>query len=441
MSREMKDSGIEWIGEIPKGWKTCRLKNILSSKDPMRVGPFGSALKGNDFIGEGFWVYNQRTVLDNNFISNDTYISEDKYNELSSFQVEENDILITTRGSIGKICQVPEGYKKGIIHPCIIKFRIDDDLFIYPLIEKIFNWTDLMVKQLSKMSNSTTIDVVYSYNLKNLNLILAPLLEQQSIANHLDTKCAEIDNLISLQEEMIAELKAYKQSVITEAVCKGLDKNVPMKDSGVEWIGEIPKDWEIKKLKHIIAAPLLYGANESGIPYEENLPRYIRITDISDNNLRNDIPQLSLTETQASGFLLEDKDILFARSGGTVGKSFIFRQKYGRCAFAGYLIKASINTENSADFIYYYTLSTAYDEWKSKVFIQSTIQNIGANKYALLDISIPPLSEQQTIANYLDKKCANIDQLISIKQQKADELKEYKKSMIYEYVTGKKEVI
>lgn len=207
-----------------------------------------------------------------------------------------------------------------------------------------------------------------------------------------------------------------------------------MKDSGIEWIGEIPKGWKIKKLKNIIATSLLYGANESGIPYEENLPRYIRITDIADNNLRNDIPQLSLTEIQASGFLLEDKDILFARSGATVGKSFIFRQKYGRCAFAGYLIKASINKENSADFVYYYTLSTAYDEWKSKVFIQSTIQNIGANKYALLDISIPPLSEQQSIVNHLDWKCAEIDNLISLQEEMIAELKAYKQSVITEAV-------
>ena len=276
--------------------------------------------------------------------------------------------------------------------------------------------------------------------LKNIECLLPSISEQKAIATYLDKKCGEIDSLISLQEEMISELQAYKQSVITEAVTKGLDSNVPMKDSGVEWIGMIPEGWNVSSLKHIINGHLQYGANESGTLFEEGLPRYVRITDSLDNKLREDIQKQSLTEEQASGFILQDKDILFARSGGTVGKSFIYRRKYGRCAFAGYLIKAAINQKNDADFIYYYTLSSSYDEWKKRIFIQATIQNIGADKYSLMEIPLPPLSEQQAIASYLDEKTSQIDSLIAIKQEKITELKDYKKSIIYEYVTGKKKV-
>jgi type I restriction enzyme S subunit len=239
---------------------------------------------------------------------------------------------------------------------------------------------------------------------------------------------------------MIAQLTTYKQAVITETVTKGLDPNVKMKDSGVEWIGEIPEHWDVCRLKYLTNGNLQYGANESGVTYDANLPRYVRITDILDNTLREDITKLSLTEEQAKDYILQNNDLLFARSGATVGKAFIYDELYGRCAFAGYLIRASINNENSAKFVYYYTQTSMYEEWKKQVFVQATIQNIGADKYAQLPIVTPSLSEQQSIANYLDQKCKEIDELISVKKEKIEKLKAYKKSVIYEYVTGKKQV-
>lgn len=208
-----------------------------------------------------------------------------------------------------------------------------------------------------------------------------------------------------------------------------------MKHSGIEWIGEIPKEWKVLPLKWILRKPLQYGANESGYPFDESLPRYVRITDILNNNLREDIQKQSLTEEQANGYILEKNDILFARSGGTVGKTFLYSSKYGRCAFAGYLIRAQINSQNDSCFIYYYTLSAAYDEWKKQIFIQATIQNIGADRYSLLEIPLPPLSEQQKIANYLDKVCGEVDEMITLQEQMIEELKAYKQSVITEAVT------
>lgn len=216
---EMKDSGIEWIGQIPVTWNTVKLKYLLKKgKASMKVGPFGSQLKGSDFIDEGFWVYNQRTVLDKNFKQNNTYISEKKYNELIGFKVEENDILVTTRGSIGKICKVPSNYYKGIIHPCIIKFRLDESLMIFRLFELIFNETDFVREQLSLLSNSTTIDVVYSNTLKNIFLVKIPIQEQQEIMSYLEGKISHIDNLLKQKQQVIKELQEYKKSLIYEYV-------------------------------------------------------------------------------------------------------------------------------------------------------------------------------------------------------------------------------
>ena len=273
-----------------------------------------------------------------------------------------------------------------------------------------------------------------------MKLPLPTIQEQQSIATYLDQKCGEIDELITLQEKMITKLQSYKQSVITEAVTKGLNKNVPLKDSGIEWIGEIPEHWICTVFKKFLSEPMQYGANEPAEECNYNDPRYIRITDIKDDGTLRDDTFKSLPLEKAKEYMLTKGDLLFARSGATVGKTFLYKEDYAAC-FAGYLIKARCNkNELLPNFIFYYTLSNAYQNWKNSIFIQSTIQNIGADKYSVMPIIAPPLSEQQSIANYLDQKCSEIDELISIKQQKIEKLKDYKESLIFECVTGKRKV-
>ena len=216
---KMKDSGIEWIGEIPEHWGITKLKYLLNKeKDSLKVGPFGSSLKSGDYVEDGYWVYNQRTVLDSNFETNDTFISKEKYHELINFKIEEEDILITTRGSIGKVSRVPKEFNEGVLHPCIIKFKIDSNKVVYEVLEKVFNYSDFVSKQLKLLSNSTTIDVIYSYTLKNIAYPMIPIKEQQQIADYLDEKCAHIDNLIADKEKLIGEFETYKKALIFEYV-------------------------------------------------------------------------------------------------------------------------------------------------------------------------------------------------------------------------------
>ena len=435
-----KDSGIAWIGEIPEHWDVIKIKQLLKNNS-LKVGPFGSQLSGSDVLSDGkYWIYNQRTVLDNNFSSCNSFITHEKYNDLIGFKVNAGDILLTTRGTIGKISRVPTTFNEGVIHPCIIRFNINENILKYDILKYIFNDSDLVINQVKYNSNSTTIDVIYSDTLKNIILTCIPNEEQQSIATYLDQKCSEIDELITLQEKMITKLQSYKQSVITEAVTKGLNKNVPLKDSGIEWIGEIPEHWICTVFKKFLSEPMQYGANEPAEECNYNDPRYIRITDIKDDGTLRDDTFKSLPLEKAKEYMLTKGDLLFARSGATVGKTFLYKEDYAAC-FAGYLIKARCNkNELLPNFIFYYTLSNAYQNWKNSIFIQSTIQNIGADKYSVMPIIAPPLSEQQSIANYLDQKCSEIDELISIKQQKIEKLKDYKKSLIFECVTGKRKV-
>ena len=423
--RQYKHSGIPWMKQIPENWSVVRGKDFLylmsrpvrEDDDVVTCFRDGEVVLRSERRTEGFTM-------------------SDK--EIGYQGINKGDIVIHGMDGFAGAMGVSKSTGKGSPVLIVCNPKSDDDarFVIYYLRSLAMN--NVFVA-LATGIRERSCDLRWN-KISVLPFVRPPFTEQKKIADFIDMKSAEIDSLIALQEQMIEKLKAYRQSVITEAVTKGLDPNAKLVPSGIDWIGEIPEGWKVTPLKWILRKPLQYGANESGILYDDSLPRYVRITDILNNNLREDLQKQSLTEEQAKGYILEDDDILFARSGGTVGKAFIYKSKYGRCAFAGYLIRAQINNQNDSKFIYYYTQSSSYDEWKKQIFIQSTIQNIGADRYSTLEIPIPPLSEQHSIASYLDAKCSDIDRLIALKQQKIEALKNYKKSVIYEAVTGKTEI-
>ena len=215
----MKDSGIDWIGQVPEGWGVSKLKFILEKvSNNIKVGPFGSSLSGDAIRSSGKWVYNQRNVLDNNFTETDTFISDAKWKELKNFSVVSGDILLTTRGTIGRIAIVPKDYFEGILHPCLMKFRVDSHIVQPRLIKYFFNDTTLVKEQLKFLSNSTTIDVIYSYNLKNIIIPIIPLEEQYGIVEYLDKQCSNVDALIKVKQEQIDNINKQRQTLIYDYV-------------------------------------------------------------------------------------------------------------------------------------------------------------------------------------------------------------------------------
>lgn len=408
-----KDSGIVWIGEIPEHWeKIClkRLSNINTGNQDTQ-----------DSVPDGKYPF---------------FVRSPKVEKSNKYTFEGASILMAGDGvGAGKVFHLADD--KFACHQrvyCINQFKNINRIYLFYYLSSLFYHV------IESANSKSTVDSVRLPMLAEFTVFMPLDFEQQSIATYLDQKCSEIDELITLQEEMITKLQSYKQSVITEAVTKGLDKNVPLKDSGIEWIGEIPEHWICTVFKKFLSDPMQYGANEPAEECNYNDPRYIRITDIKDDGTLRDDTFKSLPLEKAKEYMLTKGDLLFARSGATVGKTFLYKEDYAAC-FAGYLIKARCNkNELLPNFVFYYTLSNVYQNWKNSIFIQSTIQNIGADKYSVMPIIVPPLSEQQTIATYLDQKCSEIDELISIKQQKIEKLKDYKKSLIFECVTGKRKV-
>lgn len=221
---EMKDSGNMIIGTIPSSWQCPPLKMLLSdNENNMRVGPFGSSLPSRIFQDDGPWVYNQRCVLDNNFEATDVHIPEWKFEEMKSFAVYPGDMLITTRGTIGKVAIVPHDAKKGILHPCLIRFRLDNAKILNEYVQYVFNGTDIVMNQIKQASGSTTIEALYSGPLRSIKLPTPSVEEQHYIVSWLNIKCKKIAKTIEAHNQLISKLQEYKQSLIYNAVTGKID--------------------------------------------------------------------------------------------------------------------------------------------------------------------------------------------------------------------------
>ena len=417
--REMKDSGIEWIGKIPKEWSIVKFKCLHNG------------LNTGEAIDKEYWESD--AGLNAFYTAGLTPIRTGYSNFPTWKETRENDLLLARNGTPYVYLPVSKAYYTDHIIRAAMSSLVNRRFIRYCLQQSI---ASIAVDSVSIPTWSATL-----WN--NQILTWPSVIEQERIAAFLDAECAEIDAVLEKTRASIEEYKKLKQAVITQAVTKGIRGDRPMKDSGIEWIGEIANEFAVYKFKYLLKTPMQYGANEAGITFDKTLPRYIRITDItSDGRLKQD-NRLCIEDTVAKPYILQDGDLLFARSGGTVGKSFLYKQSYGNAAFAGYLIRAVVNrTIAVPEYVYYYTNSSIYDTWKNSIFIQSTIQNIGADRYSNMPIIVPNnIEEQRSIVEYLNERCVGIDALIRKKQQYLTEIENYKKSLIYEYVTGKKEVV
>lgn len=410
MSREMVNSGIPWIGEIPKEWKCSSLKYFIDCLDGKRVPlDAGSRIKGEypywgagnivDYVND--YLFDEELVL----LGEDGAPFFDKSRPVA-FWVNEK---IWANNHIHVLKPLPTVCAKYLVH------------FLNTVEYKCY-------------INGSILPKLTQGNMNTIPMILPPLTVQQKIASFLDKKCAEIDEMIALQEKIVEELKAYKQSVITEAVTKGLNPDVPMKNSGIEWIGEIPNHWDVKLLSSL---------------FDEHKQKN---KDLSETNLlslsygkivRKDInANEGLLPESFDGYNVISKgDIVFRLTDLQNDKKSL---RTGLCLEKGIITSAyvTIRARQELHAPYYHYLVHSYDV--CKVFYgmgDGVRQGMNYSDLRKLLILSPSYDEQKAIAEYLDEKCTEIDNLISIKLSKIDSLKEYKKSIIYEYVTGKKEVI
>lgn len=404
-----KDSGIAWIGEIPEHWEVCSIKQIMKNK----------SIKG----------FPNETVLslyrDLGVIPKDS--REDNHNvtseDTSNYKfVEEGDFVINKMKAWQGSMAISD--YKGIVSPAyyvckVINSKVDKKYIHYLLRNESY--------KVEYMRLSTGMRIgQWDLNINDflqINTIIPSVLEQQSIATYLDQKCGEIDELITLQEEMITKLQGYKQSVITEAVTKGLDKNVLLKDSGIEWIGKIPKHWGLVSIGKLFN---IYAGGDAK-------PNYYSVAE----DLEHPFPVYTNTKSECDVYAYTSKAIFPANSITVTGRGDVGHAIYRKTPYDAIIRLLSLIPKNNYDCKFYtYFIDVVIPFMDGK----SAVAQLSALQLKPQIVCFPPISEQQAIADYLDQRCSEIDKLISIKQQKIEKLKEYKKSLIFECVTGKRKV-
>ena len=350
-------------------------------------------------------------------------------------KVRSSDILISTvRTYLRAIARVDEASPDLIASTGFCVVRPNDGVD-----SGFLGWaakSEPFVSEVVARSVGVSYPAINASELVTIDMALPPLDTQRRIAWFLDEKTGRIDGLIAKKRELLDRLAEKRQALITRAVTKGLNARTPMKPSGIEWLGDIPTRWEVLRLKFVASEPLSYGANAAAEFDEPEWPRFVRITDVDELGRLRDETFRSLPPEVALGFLLQANDILLARSGATVGKSFIYRVSWGVACYAGYLIRVRVEKWHDARYLYWFLNSTSYWEWVRSTFIQSTIQNISADRYANLPVPTPSGSEQSEIVDFIENSCAEMDCQQDLISKSIERLDEYRSGMVAAAVTG-----
>ncbi len=442
MAREMRHSGIEWIDEIPKEWNICRLKDVGT----LYGGLTGKA--GDDFNVEEDDISYMLYIPFTNIFNNDSI----NPNQLFKVKIEQGEKQNLVQKGDLLFLMSSEDYD-GVGKPAIMEEQVDDlglNSFCKGL--RIYNNTNskflfyLLSSHLHRELVRQEAKGFIRINLRQDRLsccpiFLPPLPEQQKIANYLDKVCGEVDEMIALQEQMIEELKAYKQSVITEAVTKGLNPDVPMKDSGIDWIGEIPEGWEIISLQSLSKSIRNGYVGPTRDLFKDEGIKYIQSLHLKDGVIDFDKHHYYVSEEWANQHPKIHEDDLLIVQTGDIGQVAIVPKEFDDCNCHALIIVVLNKKLCLPTYISYYLRSSVGKELLLRCKTGALLPHLNSGKIGVTPINLPSINEQQSIASYLDTKCAEIDALIAIKQAKIDELKDYKKSVIYEYVTGKKEVV
>ena len=424
-----KDSGIEWIGEIPDSWGVRKIKSFsticgrigfkgYTIEDLVEPETQGAAivLGGTNIMSEGYISFDKLTFL-----------SEFKYLESPEIMLQGGEILITKVGAGTGDNAIYKRYSERVtINPnvmlCKPSSNINSVYLNYCLL------SPLVKQEVFLDSNKSGAQPAINQQfIKNLIVAYPSLDEQDAIAGYLDRKCRAIDETIEKQKSVIEKLKEYKQSIITQAVTKGLDKSAPMKDSGIEWIGQIPQHWEIRRLK-----TLLCIRNEKSEYHGE---RYLGLENVSSflgkYHLTEDFVVEGISNKYYQG------DLLFGKLRPYLAKATIVDFD-GLCS-SEFIVMKNFKGENR------YLLRLLLSHWFIDIVNSSTygakMPRASWDFISNMRVPYPSKTEQVQIAEFLDKKCSEIDKTIEDKEKLIEKLVEYKKSLIYECVTGKRKVI
>ncbi|UAB80051.1 restriction endonuclease subunit S [Marixanthomonas sp. SCSIO 43207] len=437
-----KDSGVEWLGEIPEHWETRRIKYIFNeinersedgNEDLLSVSQYTGVTNKSDKVEAGGMLTNAETL--------------EGYKKVAKGDLVSN-IMLAWNGSLGF------SPFNGITSPAYSIYRIygenDNRYFHYLLRTELY-------KAEFKRNSSGVIESrlrLYTDDFFKIEAILPPLPEQTAIAQFLDDKTTKIDQAIAIKQQQIALLKERKQILIHKAVTRGVPKRHPeldsgshpvkLKDAGVEWIGEIPEHWEVASVKYILEIPITDGPHTTPQLYEVGIP-FISAEAIKNGKIDFNKKRGFISEKDHQLFCLKYKpkrnDIYMVKSGATTGNIAMVNTDEEFSIWSPLAVFRTNNDRMLPSFLYNFLESQAFKKGVELSWSFGTQQNIGMGVLSNLPISIPPLSEQKEIANYIETASAKIENAINLKEQEISKLQEYKSSLINSVVTGKVKVL
>ena len=442
----MKDSEIQWIGEIPDHWNVNKIK--FTSYVKGRIGYHG--LRSDEFIEEGPYLITGTDFKDGSIDWNFCYhVSQKRYDQDPFIQIKNDDVLITKDGTIGKLAFI-----KNIPGPTTLNSHL---LVIRPVknqyIPKYIFWllkSEQFINYTKLTQQGTTFNALSQEKIENFSYTLPSLDEQKQIVNYLDKKTTEIDNEIEKNQKLIELLKEKRQSTINQAVTKGLDPSVPMKDSGVEWIGKIPEEFKIIKTKFVFS--LFQGYAFDG-EYFSDRPSTSPIL-VTPGNF-NPKGRLCFTEKNSTyfesdfnpNFLLKKGDLLMVLTDLSYKKLILGRTEFVNDdnlllnqRIAKINIPERIQNSVEKNFLRYSLNSDVIRNQIISSATGATVFHTSATKVGNSLILLPSITDQNKIIKYLDKKTKDIDSLISKTESEIEKLKEFRQSLITSAVTGKIQV-
>lgn len=428
-----KDSGVEWIGAIPKGWKFVPLKD--SFYFVAGGTPLSNVLSNWD---EGVaWVTPADFKTDKMYISKGARsLSKKGYQSCNAKMLPPGSIIFSKRAPIGSVVinTAELCTNQGCIGLLNKTKNANNKYFYYIL--------SIATQTFEALGAGVTFKEISIKNFGNVSLPLPPLPEQQRIADFLDTKCGILDRTIDAVSRQIEDLEKYKKALITKTVTKGIcKKGEPeraMKDSGVEWIGKVPEEWNVKPFKALAG---MKGSSEytaRDIVDEGEGAILLSPSNINDNELNlSKRTYISQKKYDKSTTKIQRGDLLFTKTA-SVGKCVIYDSD--EPAMPNPQLVVLKNIKCLPKFLYYSMVSDVMQAPTKMYVYGSVIPTISQLNLGRIKIPVPSPEEQQQIADYLDEKCKNIDNRVQKRKQQLEWLKEYKKSLIFDYVTGKKRI-
>lgn len=425
--REMKDSGVAWIGAVPSDYRTASIGSLFTIK--------------KDIIGrepETVLSITQTGIRPKDLSSNEgqnasSYAHYQIVN-VGDFAMNHMDLL-TGWVDISKY--------EGVTSPDYRVFTLNDKAMLADYFLRVFQYyyTNRVFFGFGQGVATLGRWRLPAINFKKIDVPVPPILEQQKIVAAIDEGVGKVDRLIANVQTQIEKLKAYKQSMISEAVTKGLDPTVPMKDSGLMWIGQISAHWSISKVSmffEVVLGKMLQPEKKTETDTYEN---YLCAANVGNNCLKIDfLKQMWFSEKDKQQYCVRKGDLIVVE-GGDVASCDIIKFEVQDLYIQNALHRVRAKKEALLEFLRYYLMMAKGQGYVDLICNKATIAHFTKDKFMSLPLLVVPIDEQREIVKYLDEKCDQIDKLIAIKHAKIEKLEQYKRSLIYEYVTGKREVV